>query len=91
MAIDKEASRRWRRRIREVMNAKWDPIGVADQAPDEYDDYIGRVAAMLRDGASDAELFAYLNWAETVHMGLPGNPGRLHHVIAAIREVGWMT
>jgi hypothetical protein len=90
MAIDKEASRRWRRRIREVCNAEWDPIGVAEESPDEYDGYVGEVAAMLREGTSDEELFAYLNWAETVHMGLPGNPERLRKVIAAIRELGFM-
>ena len=28
--MDKEAGRRWRRRIREVLNTKWDPLGVAN-------------------------------------------------------------
>ncbi len=90
MAMDKEASRRWRRRIREVMNAEWDPIGVSDQAPDEYDAYVGKVAAMLREGTSDAELFAYLHWVETVHIGMPGNEERLRKVISAIRAIGFM-
>lgn len=57
MAIDKEAGRRWRRRIREVPNSEWNPIGVEGLPVDEYDRYVGRVAAMLRDGASDDELF----------------------------------
>jgi hypothetical protein len=90
VAIDKEASRRWRRRIREVMNNEWDPIGVADQVPDEYDRYVGKVAAMLREGASDEDLFRYLHWVETVHIGMPGNEGRLRKVIAAIRAIGFM-
>lgn len=35
MAIDKQASRLWRRRIREVLNPNWDPI---DGCPeDEYE------------------------------------------------------
>jgi len=52
MPIDKEASRRWRRRIREALNKEWDPIGVGQDWPDEYDAYVGKVAAMLREGAS---------------------------------------
>lgn len=88
--MDKEASRRWRRRIREVMNREWDPIGVADQSPDEYDTYVGKVAAMLREGASDEELFRYLHWAETVNIGMPGNEDRLRRVIGSIRAIGFM-
>jgi hypothetical protein len=88
MAIDKEASRRWRTRIREVLNSEWDPIGGCPE--DEYDAYVGKVAAMLREGASDADLFKYLHWAETVHMGLPGNQDRLSTVIAAIRAIGYI-
>jgi len=90
MAIDKEAGRRWRRRIREVLNSEWNPIGVEGLPEDEYDTYVGKVAAMLRDGASDDELFEYLNWAETVHIGLPGDADRLNKVIHAIRAVGYM-
>ena len=55
---------------------------------DEYDGYVGKIATMIREGATDEELFAYLNWAETEHMGLPGNPERLTKVIATIRAVG---
>ena len=78
-----------RRRIRDVINAKWDPIGVAEESTDEYDGYIGKMAAMLRDGATDEDLFRYLNWAETVHMGLRGNPDRLREVIAGLRALGY--
>ena len=45
---------------------------------------------MLRDGASDDELSEYLHWAETVHMGLPGDEDRLEKVIGAIRAVGYV-
>ena len=72
MAIDKEASRRWRARIREVFNADWDPIGGCPE--DEYDAYVGKVAAMIREGASDEALIAYLRWVETVCMGIPLRP-----------------
>lgn len=90
MAIDKEASRRWRRRIREVLNSQWDPIGVAAQSPDEYEAYVGKIAAMLREGATDQALFAYLNRVETEYMGLNENEERLRSVVAAIRSIGFM-
>jgi hypothetical protein len=90
VAIDKEASRRWRRRIREVLNSKWDPIGVAAAVPDEYDAYVGKVAAVLREGASDDELFRYLHRVETAHIGMPGNEDRLRDVIRSIRVIGFM-
>ena len=90
MATDKEAGRRWRRRIREVLNTEWDPIGVSELSPDEYDGYTGQVAAMLRAGASDEELSDYLHWAETVHMGMPGDADRLRKIVASIRNVGWL-
>lgn len=92
MPIDKEASRRWRARLREVFMAEWDLIGVkgAPEAQDEYDHYIGKVVAMIRDSASDDELFQYLHSVETAHMGLPGNPARLKRTIAAIRSLGFM-
>ena len=90
MAMDKEAGRRWRRRIREVLNSEWNPIGAEGLPEGEYDTYVGMVAAMLRDGASDGELFGYLHWAETVHMGLPGDADQLGKAVRAIRALGYM-
>jgi hypothetical protein len=53
-----------------------------------------RIAALLRDNASDDELIAYLKWAEVENMGL-GTPEqfdshseRILGVIAALRKVG---
>ena len=91
MAIDKEASRRWRARIREVLNTDWDPIGGCPE--DEYDVYVGKIAAMLRDGASDEELIAYLRWGETVNMDIGPRPGleaRLRRVVDQLRSIGYM-
>jgi hypothetical protein len=48
--IDKHASRTWHSRIREILNRDWDPIGGCPA--DEYDGYMGKIAAMLRDNAS---------------------------------------
>lgn len=90
MATDKEASRRWRSRIRDVLNSEWDPIGIGSEAPDEYDRYAGTVAAMLREGASDDDLVRYLHWAETEHIGMPGDRDRLRRVVGSLRAVGFM-
>jgi len=88
--IDKQASRAWRSRISEVLNRIWDPIGGCPE--DEYNAYMGKIAAMIRDNASDDELLAYLKWAEVEHMGLgPAshfNQSRGLKVIAALRKLG---
>ncbi|MDG5495065.1 hypothetical protein [Niveispirillum sp. BGYR6] len=88
--IDKEGSRVWRNRLRDILNRDWDPIGGCPD--DEYDGYLGTVAAMLRENASDDELVAYFKWAETEHMGLGSedqfNRERILGVIAALRSAG---
>jgi hypothetical protein len=66
--IDKHSSRVGRGRIREILNRDWDPIGGCPD--DEYDGYVGKIAAMIRDNAADDQLLAFLEWAEVDHMGL---------------------
>jgi len=91
MAIDKEASRRWRRRIREVLNTDWDPIGGCPE--DEYDTYVGKVAAMIREGTSDKDLIDYLRWVEIEYMCISPRPDleqRLLKTVAQLRAVGFM-
>jgi hypothetical protein len=89
---DKHASRAWRSRLRDVLNRDWDPIGGCPE--DEYDGYMGKIAAMLRDNASDEKMIAYLKWAEVENMGLgtaeqfDSHPDRVIRVIAALRKVG---
>jgi hypothetical protein len=65
--VDKHASRAWRSRLREILNRDWNPIGGCPE--DEYDGYVGRIAAMICDHADDDELLAYLKWAEVGHTG----------------------
>jgi len=90
--IDKHASRVWRSRLREVLNRDWDPIGGCPK--DEYDGYMGKIAAMLRENASDEEMLAYFKWAEVENMGLGSEEqfdrhrDRILGVIAALRKVG---
>ena len=59
-------------RMRAVLNADWDPIGVARDVDDEYDSYVGELYSWLRRGATDADIAAYLSSIETEHMGLRG-------------------
>jgi hypothetical protein len=62
-------------RLREIGWSVWDPIGLSDMgaaedAPDEYDGYLLKVAGMLRRGEPVENAVLYLVWAETVNMGL---------------------
>jgi hypothetical protein len=87
MPIDKYASRIWRGRIREILNRDWDPIGACPE--DEYNGYVGKIAAMIRDNATDDELMAYLERAEVEHIGLPPfNRERGQKVVSALRVLG---
>jgi hypothetical protein len=100
MTINKRDARDWRAKIRDVLNREWDPIGVAGDGgvEDEYDGYMGKIAAMIRENASDEEMIAYFKWAEVENMGLRSEEqfacDRDHHrtrilgVIAALRKVG---
>ncbi len=61
--------------IGDVLLMEWDPIGVQDipEAQDEYDSYVPAVYKLLASGKSEHELFDYLWWIETEHMGLTGD------------------
>lgn len=54
---------------------EWDPIGVAAiaQAQDEYDAYVPSIYKMLITRRTPEDLFDYLWWLETQHMGLTGD------------------
>lgn len=86
--IDKYAARIWRDKIRDVLNNVWDPIGGCPA--DEYDTYMGKLASMIRSRASDAEILAYLEWAEVEYIGLgpPFNRERGERVVKALRDLG---
>jgi hypothetical protein len=74
--------------VRTVLNAVWDPIGVADAACDEYDGYIAGIYSLLQDGASEEILARHLLSIEVDHMGLPGaSMNKLLAVVAKLREL----
>jgi hypothetical protein len=63
------------RAVDEVLHYIWDPIGVSGvpQARDEYDGYLPHVFGLLRSGASEQTIAAYLGEITTDRMGLSAN------------------
>jgi hemerythrin superfamily protein len=90
MAADNPALNAWLDRLREILNRNWDPIGGCPE--DEYDSYMGKIASLLRDHASDEEMLAYFKWVEVENMGLGSeaqfDPERILKVIAALGKLG---
>ena len=87
MPIDKHESRAWRQRIRDILNRDRDPIGGCPD--DEYEAYVGKIAAMIRAKATDDELLRYLEWVEAEHMGFGKfDLARARNVISVIRTLG---
>jgi len=65
-------------RIRAILIADWDPLGLADAAtpPDDYDDVAREVHAILTgEEASVERVAAYLRWVERERMHLQRRPG----------------
>lgn len=58
--------------LKHLLLHEWDPIGVrgAPGAVDEYDGYAFDIFVMLKSGAGEDEIAAYLDRAEAEHMGL---------------------
>lgn len=61
--------------IKKALIDEWDPIGVRDipEAQGEYDSYVSTICKMLLLNKSKSEIFDYLWWLETEHMGLIGD------------------
>lgn len=61
--------------IRRALMERWDPIGVKviAEAQDEYDHYIPTIYKLLVSRSPKQEIFGYLWWLETDHMGLVGD------------------
>lgn len=68
-------AQRYHHAIRNALREEWDPIGVRHfpEAQDEYDSYVGPIYKLLIHRASKHEIFDYLWWLETQHMGLTGD------------------
>jgi hypothetical protein len=67
-----ERARILHKKIKDVLLQDWDPIGVQaiPEAQDEYDSYVSTIYAMMISRKPINEVFEYLLWIETEHMGL---------------------
>jgi len=70
-------------KVSTILLKEWDPIGIQNipEAQDEYNDYISPICELVISGKSEHEIFNYLWWIETEHMGLSG--GEQHTKIVA--------
>jgi hypothetical protein len=70
-----DRAKRFHEQIRKALMNDWDPIGVKgiSGAEDEYDGYVPTIYKMLIQSKTEEEIFDYLWWVETEHMGLFGN------------------
>ena len=74
-------------RIRAILNEHWDPLNVADQVTDEYDNYLDGILARLMEHASDDAIACHLQSIEIGAMGVNGTPfERLLRVAIALRR-----
>jgi hypothetical protein len=76
------------RELRDLLMLWWDPVGVygVPEAIDEYDRYVGQVARLLREGATQADLAEYYS---TQDFGL--GPDRARDRVAAQKTLEWFT
>lgn len=76
-------------KIGEILLKEWDPIGVQDipEAQDEYDAYVSSVYKQLISGKSVQEIFDYLWWVETEHMGLSGDRQQTEAIARKLRAL----
>lgn len=76
------------RAVDEVLHYVWDPIGVngVPQARDEYHPYLPQVFGMLREGADESKIAAYLTLVTTERMGLSARPDRDREVARVLLD-----
>jgi hypothetical protein len=77
------------RAVDEVLHYVWDPIGVSLQpeARDEYHGYLPQVFRLLREGADESKIAAYLTSVTTERMGL--SPRTDHDIEVARLLLAW--
>jgi hypothetical protein len=86
---DREEAKRCTALVRRALLEEWDPIGVKDSphAQDEYDAYVSEVVALVTRHATSEEIFGYLWWLETEHMGLDGDWSATQKVARALCDL----
>ncbi|WP_406862959.1 hypothetical protein ABZO31_21955 [Streptomyces sp. HUAS MG47] len=72
--------------LRQLLN-EWDPIGVADEVPDEYDCMLAPLLQRLRGGADETAIGAFLRHELEDHFGL--DPVHREPEEMAARVIAW--
>lgn len=82
MSEPAERARRLHQQIKDLLLREWDPIGVQaiPEAQDEYDGYVPTLHSMLISRKPAHEVFEYLLWLETEHMGLTADRQRTQSI-----------
>lgn len=77
-----ERARALHHQIKDLLLKEWDPIGVQaiPEAQDEYDGYVPTLCSMLIARTPVHEVFEYLLWLETEHMGLTADRQRTQSI-----------
>jgi hypothetical protein len=90
MSGKRDKARAMHEEIRLALLREWDPIGIADaqNAKDEYDEYVPTVYKLLIRRAHESEIFDYLWWLETTHMGLCGDRQRTLAFARRLTKIG---
>ena len=72
--------------LRTLLLEQWDPIGIGDvpECVDEYNDYIPRLAGILRRGGHTEDVARYLTEIETEWMEIDTEPRELLGVASEI-------
>jgi hypothetical protein len=76
-----DRAKRYHAAIKVALLHEWDPIGVREDpdAQHEYDSYVPAIYKLLITRRAQHEIFDYLWWVETTHMGLTGNRQATEH------------
>ncbi|MDO3382377.1 hypothetical protein [Gilvimarinus algae] len=78
MSVHLDRAKALQKEIQKILIEEWDPIGVGDipEAEHEYDSYVPELYKMLISRKPKHEIFEYIWWLETEHMGLTGDRQR---------------
>lgn len=84
-----QRTRRYHKAIKQALLKEWDPIGVSEfpEAQDEYDAYVSAIHRLLISRKPKHEIFDYLWWLETEHMGLTGDRQATDHFAERLMRI----
>lgn len=73
-------------KVDEVLHYLWDPIGIAGipEVRDEYHLYLPKVFALLKEGADELTISAYLETVAIARMGFDGNDAHARKIAGVL-------